>query len=322
MLVFAGLMVALRHFRYLVALASEKHFGRAAKRCNVSQPTLSAAIRQLETELGVPIVERGQRFQGFTAEGQRALDWAHRILGDCDSLQHELGTLRQGLFGKLRLGVIPSTLPIVPLITGPFYRRHPLVTITVLSLSSIAIQTGLDEFEIDVGLTYLDNEPLSHVRSMVLYRERYLLLTPAGGPFAGRKSVTWAEAAMLPLCLLTPNMQYRRIVDSIFAQVNCAVTAEIETDSLVNMCAHIRTGHWSTIVPQGLLNLNAFVEGAETIPLTSPDVSHTVGLVAPDREPVSPLAAAMFALAHSLDIQSRMDRSDFAKPSEFIAKAG
>ncbi len=314
-------MVALRHFRYLVALASEKHFGRAAKRCNVSQPTLSAAIRQLEAELGVPIVERSQRFQGLTAEGQRVLDWAHRILGDCDALRHELGTLRQGLFGKLRLGVIPSALPIVPLVTGPFYRRHPLVTITVLSQSSIAIQSGLEDFEIDVGLTYLDNEPLTHVRSTALYRERYLLLTPAGGPFTGRKSVTWVEAAMLPLCLLTPNMQYRRIVDSIFAEVNCSVTAEIETDSLVNMCAHIRTGHWSTIVPQGLLNLSAFVEGTETFPLTAPDVSHTIGLVAPDREPASPLAAAMFALARSLDIQSRMTGADFSKPSEFIARA-
>jgi DNA-binding transcriptional LysR family regulator len=314
-------MVALRHFRYLTALASEKHFGRAAKRCNVSQPTLSAAIRQLETELGVPIVERGQRFQGFTAEGQRVLDWAHRILNDCDSLQTELGTLRQGLCGKLRLGVIPSALPVVPLVTGPFYRRHPLVTITVLSQSSIDIQSGLDEFEIDAGVTYLDNEPLSGIRSMVLYRERYLLLTPRGGPFSGRSSVGWAEAAGLPLCLLTPNMQYRRIVDSIFRQVDCTVAPEIETDSLVNMCAHIRTGLWSTIVPQGLLNLHALVEEAEIIPLAEPEVSHTVGLVVPDRDPVSPLAAALFALAQGLDLPSEIAKGTVPNPAEIAKKA-
>ncbi len=315
------IMVALRHFRYLVALASEKHFGRAAKRCNVSQPTLSAAIRQMEAELGVPIVERGQRFQGLTPEGQKVLDWAHLILENCESMQHELSTLRQGLFGKLRLGVIPSALPIVPVVTGPFYRRHPLVSIAIFSQSSVQIQRGLDEFEIDVGLTYLDNEPLSHVRSLVLYHERYMLLTPTSGPYSGRQSVTWAEAATLPLCLLTPNMQYRRIIDSIFNQVNCTVTPDIETDSLVNMCGHVRTGHWSTIVPQGLLNLHALVEGADVIPLTTPDVTHTVGLVVPDRNPPSPLATAMFAVAKGLDIQGPIDRGEYLKPGHFIEKA-
>lgn len=125
---------------------------------------------------------------------------------------------------------------------------------------------------------------------------------------------------MLPLCLLTPNMQYRRIVDSIFRGVNCAVTAEIETDSLVNMCAHVRTGHWSTVVPQGLLNFQAIAEGAEVIPLVEPEISHTVGLVASDRDPPSPLAAAMFALAHGLDIQSRIEKPELAKPSDILQK--
>lgn len=79
-----------RKYAYLMALARERHFGRAAAVCNVSQPTLSNAIRQLEEELGVPIVERGQRFQGFTPQGQRVLKYARRILAEQEELTQEL----------------------------------------------------------------------------------------------------------------------------------------------------------------------------------------------------------------------------------------
>ena len=74
--------MVIRQLAYLVALARERHFGRAAAACNVTQPTLSAGIRHLENELGVPLVERSQRFQGLTAEGERVLTWAQRIIAD------------------------------------------------------------------------------------------------------------------------------------------------------------------------------------------------------------------------------------------------
>ena len=176
--------------QYLVALAREKHFGRAAASCHVSQPTLSSAIRQLEKDLGVPIVERGQRFKGLTAEGKRALDWAQRILADCDALNQDLSQMRDGLTGRLRLGAIPAALPAVSLVTAPFCAAHPGVSITILSQSSMEIQRALDAFEIDIGMTYLDNEPLINVRTELLYREHYILLSPAAGPLAKRRTLT------------------------------------------------------------------------------------------------------------------------------------
>jgi DNA-binding transcriptional LysR family regulator len=304
-------MVSLRNLSYLVALASEKHFGRAAKRCNVSQPSLSAAIRQLEADLNVPIVERGQRFRGLTPEGRRVLEWAHRILADCDSLRQELGTLRRGLFGHLRFGAIPSALPVVPLVTTQFYRRHPLVSITVLSQSSREIQRGLDEFELDVGLTYLDNEPLPNVRSMALYQERYFLVTSGGGgTLSERDSVTWAEAARQSLCLLTPDMQNRRIIDAVFRQVGCEPRAEIQTNSLMNILAHVAEGYWSSIMPRSALRMIADQERLRAIPLTSPEVRHEIGLVVPDREPMSPLASALFGLIGSVDLSGEIERLD------------
>ena len=149
----------IRHLRYFVALARERHHARAAAACHVTQPTLSEAIRQLERELAVPLIYReGQRFGGLTAEGERALDWARRILADQEALEQELAEMRVGLTGDLHFGVIPAAMPATPWVTAAFCRNHPLVTLKVLSLSSIEIQRGLDAAELDAGLTYLDNE--------------------------------------------------------------------------------------------------------------------------------------------------------------------
>src|SRR5689334_10791711 len=132
----------IRQLQYLVALAREKHFTRAAQACHVTQPTLSGRIRQLEQELGVPIVERGQRFHGLTSDGERVLAWAQVILDNWGSLQQEIASLRSAsgaLAGHLSLGVIPSALPMAALITKAIQARHPRVELTVLSQSSVEI---------------------------------------------------------------------------------------------------------------------------------------------------------------------------------------
>src|SRR5262245_48267379 len=127
----------LRHLRFFVTLAREGHHGRAAAACRVTQPTLSEAIRQLERELSVPLIDRnGQRYRGLTPEGERALGWAQRILADEDALGQELAEMRQGLSGDLHFGVIPAAMPVTPLITSAFCRSYPLVTLKILSHSS------------------------------------------------------------------------------------------------------------------------------------------------------------------------------------------
>jgi DNA-binding transcriptional LysR family regulator len=94
----------LRQFEYLTALARERHFGRAAEACHVSQPALSAAIRKLEHELGVPLVNRQQRYDDLTPQGRALLPWAEQALASLDGLTAEAARLRQGLTGTLRLG--------------------------------------------------------------------------------------------------------------------------------------------------------------------------------------------------------------------------
>ena len=198
---------------FILALARERHFGRAAEACGVTQPTLSAGVKQLEEQMGVLLVNRGSRFQGFTPEGQRVLDWARRIVGDTRAMREEINALRHGLTGRLRIAAIPTALAMVAALTTPYRERHPNVTFTVLSRTSIEILELLENLEIDAGITYLENEPVGRVNSVPLYHERYRLLTSAEAPLGNRDSVTWAEVAEVPLCLLTPDMQNRRIID-------------------------------------------------------------------------------------------------------------
>jgi len=293
--------VDIKQLKFLNALAHEQHFGRAAEQCFVSQPTLSARIRQLEQELGILIVERGAHsYHGLTAEGQRVLHWAQRILADCDSMRQDVSAMQEELAGAMSLGVVPSALPFAPLLTVPFHQRHPRVSLRVLSQSSQEIQRNLDGFDIEAGVTYIDNEPLQNVRRLPLYQERYAVLT-ASEAFEDRDTIGWIEAASLALCLLTPDMQNRRIIDNVFAQLNCQPTPEIETNSIVNLYAHVRMGKLSTIVPA---NFAAVIgdQGVRTIPLREPEIAHTIGLVVADRDPVSPLVGAILDVAEDIDL--------------------
>src|SRR5918911_2352678 len=94
----------------LLALAKERHFGRAAEACGVTQPTMSTSLKQLEEILGVMLVQRGSRFQGFTPEGERTLDWARRIVGDARAMRQEINSLKDKLSGEIRIAAIPTTL--------------------------------------------------------------------------------------------------------------------------------------------------------------------------------------------------------------------
>ncbi len=294
----------IRQLQYLVALAREKHFTRAAKECGVAQPTLSGRIRQLEQELGVPIVERGQRFHGLTPEGERVLAWAKSILDNWESLQQEIAGLRDtsaALTGHLSFGVIPSALPMAALITKAIQSHHPSVELTVLSQSSIDILRCLEEFSIDVGLTYLDNEPIEGMRAERIYMERYCLLLPAGHAMSGAAAVTWADAAKEPLCLLTPENQNRRIIDRAFRAAGVAPVPRLETNSVINLCANVRLTGLASVIPEYFLEVIGPISDVRAVPLTTPLVEHSVGLIAVDRDPVSPLVLAAFKCAKQIE---------------------
>lgn len=280
---------------YLIALSRERHFGRAADACGVTQPTLSAGIKQLEEQLGVLLVQRGSRFIGFTPEGERTLDWARRIVSDSRAMRQEISALKKGLSGRLKIAAIPTALAMVAAITTPYRARHPDVRFTVVSQTSIQILTQLENLEIDAGITYLDNEPLGRVNTVPLYQERYQLLTSADAPLGNRNSVTWGEVSKVPLCLLTPDMQNRRIIDHLLRGAGGDPQPTLESNSVVVLFAHVRTGRWATIMPSKLAETLGLTDTIRAIPIVEPEAVHTIGLVVPAREPMTPLTAALVA---------------------------
>ena len=285
---------------FLIALAREKNFGKAAEQCGVTQPTFSAGIKQLEDTLGVMLVQRTSRFLGFTAEGERVLDWARTIVADTRAMREEVRTLKQGLSGHLKIAAIPTALAMVSALTTPYRAKHPNVKFTILSRTSTDVLSMLENLEVDAGLTYIDNEPLGRMRAVPLYLEQYRLLTSADSPLGERDQVTWAEVGRIPLCLLTPDMQNRRIIDSLLHAAGSRPEPTLESNSMIVLFSHVRTGRWASVMPEKLADTLGLTERLRSIPIIEPEAVHQIGLVVPPREPMTPLVSALVAEATHL----------------------
>jgi DNA-binding transcriptional LysR family regulator len=278
---------------FLLALAREKHFGRAAEACGVTQPTLSAGVKQLEESFGILLVNRGSRFQDFTPEGERVLEWARRIVGDSRAMREEVHALKHGLTGRLRIAAIPMALAMIETLTTLYHERHPEVQFTILSHNAQEILRLLENLEIDAGVTYLDIDPIGRVTGVPLYRERYRLLTSTDAPLGDRDTVTWAEVAKVPLCLLTPDTQTRRIIEGLLRDAGGDPKVSLESDSMIVLYSHVHTGRWATVMPARLAATLGLTDVLRSIPIVEPEASHTIGLVVPVRQPMKPLTAAL-----------------------------
>ncbi|HKO88400.1 MAG TPA: LysR substrate-binding domain-containing protein [Burkholderiales bacterium] len=283
----------LRHLSYLIALAREGHFGRAAESVHVTQPALSAAINQLEEELAVPLVTRTrQGFEGFTAEGREVLAWAQRIQADVESLKQTLGEMKGQLKGHLRLGVIPTAEPIIATLTRALHDQHPNITVTVLSMTSQEIERGLEDLSLEAGVAYLEDKRMENLRGMQLYLERYVVIGAAAMLGKG-KSIAWAEAAKLPLCLLSRDMHNRALIDEHFAAAGVVPSVVAETNTLMGVLSHVRSGAWCGVLPRTVLGLLDKSGDLRCVALREPDVVHPVGLLYAPRKPLSPLIQAL-----------------------------
>jgi len=296
----------IRQLSYLVALSQAQHFRRAAELCNVSQPTLSGAIRSIEEEFGLPIVRRGRRFEGFTPEGERVLAWARQVLADCEGLRQEASASRREVAGCLRIGAIPTALPLVPLLTDACLRDFPGMRHEVYTLSATQALRQLAELDLDVGLSYLDDPRLREFETIPLFRERYVLIARDETALAGKTTLSWHEAAKLPLCLLTSNMQCRQGIDAALARAGTSASPRVETDSLMALYAHVRCAGLYSIVPHSVLCLAEMRDELHAVPL-QPALHREIGLILRERQPRPPLLDAAITAFRSVDLQSRLD---------------
>jgi DNA-binding transcriptional LysR family regulator len=293
----------LEKLEFMIALAREQHFGRAAESCGVAQPTLSLGIQSLEQMLNVPLVKRSSRFQGFTPEGERVLVWARRLVGDARAMRQDILGFRTGVGSHLRLAAIPTSMSLVARLMIPYQTRHPNVRMTVLGRSSSTLLELLNQREIDVGVTYITNEPIGEVVSVPLCREQFLLLTTPDGPLGYADRVTWEEAGDVPLCLFGRDLQNRRIMDGILRQVGREPTPMMETDSIAALVAYVRLGRAASIVPKSAIELADLSSAMRVVPIVEPEVSHTLGLVVSDRFPIQPAVGALIEEARSFSAQ-------------------
>ncbi|NBN63881.1 LysR family transcriptional regulator [Pannonibacter tanglangensis] len=284
-----------------IALANEKHFGRAAEVIGVTQPTLSSAMKQLEEHLGVQLIHRGSRYQGLTPEGERALDWALRIVADARALKAEMRRARSGLSGNLRLGVIPTALPMVVDLVAPFTDKHPQVRVSILSRTSAEILEQIDRLELDAGITYLDPAPARRVEVRPLYLETYCLLMRADAPLAHLPALTWGEVGRQALCLLSSDMQNRRIIDRHLAAAGVPSSPMVESNSIVVLVSHVLTGRWMSVVPAKFAGHVVTRGELVAVPVVAdvPEAGQQVGLVVAQRDPHTPMLQALIDVAEA-----------------------
>jgi DNA-binding transcriptional LysR family regulator len=284
--------VIVRNFEYLIALGREMHFARAAEACRVSQPTLSAGIRQLEEDMGVLLVKRGSRLQGFTPEGARVLEMALRMQADCERLKRDLQLLRNEFTGRLAIATTPALMPMLAAISVPFSERHVGAEMHLRSLDDDALHLALHRNEIDLAVTDLPAEAPTGLQAYPLYRERYLLLAPEQQAVTRLRTVSWDEVKSLPLCVLSaaaqPLAQHR-------AHTGVPL---MQCDSLDMLTSHLRTGRWSTVIPQSLAASLESLAGMRAIPLQKPHNGETVGFLVRDTTPLAPLVHAFLEIPH------------------------
>ena len=306
----------LRDLQLFVALARHEHFTRAAEACGISQPALSLRIANLEAALGVPLVRRGARFAGFTEDGQRLLRWARRILAEHEAMLAELGTARGTVAGHVTLGVIPTALGFAARLSAEALRRYPTVALTVRSASAREIAAGLVAGRFDIGISYTvessdtgsETGSESGARRMrsdltggperFLYRESYVLLASAAILPPGRRALSWAEAATLPLALLSPDMKNRQIIDSAFRRAGARARPVFETNSLSTLYAFLAESGAATIAPANAAETRAGVAAdLATLDLVEPELRRSIAAFTPDTAFEAPAVTALLNLA-------------------------
>ena len=308
-------MNLLEAMRYLVALEQHRHFGRAAQACHITQPALSNALRALEQQYGVTIVRRSRQYEGLTAEGERVVQSARRMLHEHQELAQALRSEQDRPCGTLRLGVVPTAIPVAARFAARLQARYPGVVPVVLSMSSPEMERGLEALTLDLGLGYIER-PAPRARSatstrpaalrvLPQYDEHYFLVRrrrvvePEAEPLRLGEPLPWAAAATLPLCLLTEDMHNRSIVDAALAAAGAAVRPVIETNSILTLSLSVIAGEVCSVLPGALLGAlqTSRQSPLEAQPLVSPEVCTPVGFITAQAERPSLALAVALAMA-------------------------
>ena len=287
----------IRDLQYIIAVAETRHFGKAAERCFVSQPTLSGPIKKLEEELGVAVFERTNRSVEVTPVGESILTHARQVMEQVDAIQQVAIASRDPLSGPLRLGAIPTISPyLMPLILSPLKKQHPQMKLVLSEEMTDILVARLLNHEIDAALLATDVEEQG-LAGIALYDEPFWVAYPRKHPFYAKDKVTLRDLDSENLlllseghCLASQAMDVCHIKDRQQGEM-----ADLRAASLETLIQLVRAGSGVTLVP-ALAMQGAWATGSGVVaqPLKIANASRRVSLVYRESYP---RVAALEALA-------------------------
>ena len=270
----------LRDLRYLVALADTRHFSRAATRCHVSQPTLSAQIKKLEEQLGVALVERAPRNVSLTAPGAEVVERARRILIEVDAMTEVAKLARDPLSGKLKLGLIPTLGPyLLPLVTPRLRRELPRLKLHLYEYQTAELIRQLRDGEIDAAVLALSAD-LAGFEQRELFDEQFVVALPPGHRLTARTTLKAQDLDGETLLLLEDGHCLRDQALEICATLNAHEPQDFRATSLETLRQMVASGVGVTLLPE-LATRGPFGSPANPVirPFARPQPSRRIGII-------------------------------------------
>ncbi len=290
----------IKNLEILLVLDSEKHFKRASEKLNISQPALSMKLKSLENEIGVTLVRRGKNFLGLTSEGMMLKNRFINIVKEFSEIKQLSSELKNSLSGTLRIGVIPTAQLEIANLINFFVQKHKNIKTKIFSMPSSKIDEDLHEYKIDIGITYLENEPISGVEKIPFYDEKYYLIS-TNKDFKSKKSLKWSECKNLDLCLLSEDNQFRRIINSVFKSKGINPNVLLESNSLTHIFSQINMSNMSTIMPFFFSQAFNYRSNTSFCELIDPKITHKIGLVFIKDQSPSPIKDNFIKFAKSFN---------------------
>ncbi|MCD2355702.1 MULTISPECIES: LysR family transcriptional regulator [Pantoea] len=288
---------------YLCNLERERHFGRAAEASFVTQPTLSMRLKNLERELGLPLINRSNNFAGFTPEGDRVLAWAREIVSVYQGLKLEVESLKHGVNGTLRVGVVPQCSMALPLLLKAVQARYPQLDYRIAVLSADQLLEALNSHTVDVGIGFFEMATLRELHfqtEMLADRGAEAVFHPDHFPeLVGGTPLTLDELAQQPLCLAEPTRYFRRYIDMAFREAALVPRVIVESASIMQLMQCAQVGLGLLVSPVGHL-LPASLQGLQQRAITLPPMARQAALVIAEPGRATPLAQHFFDEARGL----------------------
>src|SRR5580698_8354592 len=284
--------VQLRQFSYVVAVAEERHFTRAAERLHLAQPSLSRQVRLLERELGVLLFHRGpgQGLVTLTADGEALLPFIRRVVADVEATKAEARALTGMSRGRLSIGATPSliTRVLAPALVQ-FHASHPGIELLVVEAGSLQLVRQLASGEVDLALVVLPiNDPL--VATTPLFDDPLVLAVAPDHPLAGRRHVAVAELDGLPLVMFREGYDLREVTLAACREAGVEPRLVSQGGEMDGVLAFVAAGLGAAVVPAIAMPAESTLAA---IPFRHPGLSRTVALAHREDRPVPRPARAL-----------------------------